>query len=221
MNDYENKEIGWIKLYRSLKQKDFFMDGDYLKLWIYLLLTVNRKKAMVDGIVINPGQTKTGRKMLATNVNLNESKIERILTYFESEQQIEQQKTNKYRVISILNWKQYQQDEQQNEQQPTTEQQQKTQTRSYKKENKEKNIIEGRSEKFQKLFEDFREMRKKIKKPMTLKAEELLLSKLSGEIESVQIAMLEQSIVNGWSSVYPIKEEKAKAPYVAIIGERK
>ena len=50
-------------------------------------------------------------------------------------------------------------------------------------------------------------MRVKIKKPMTPRARKLLLGhlqKLSGD-EGEQIAILEQSILNGWQDVYALK----------------
>ena len=54
---------------------------------------------------------------------------------------------------------------------------------------------------------DFEQMRVKIKKPMTPRARKLLLGhlqKLSGD-EGEQIAILEQSILNGWQDVYALK----------------
>lgn len=54
---------------------------------------------------------------------------------------------------------------------------------------------------------DFEQMRTKIKKPMTPRARKLLLGhlqKLSGD-EGEQIAILEQSILNGWQDVYALK----------------
>lgn len=54
---------------------------------------------------------------------------------------------------------------------------------------------------------DFEAMRVKIRKPMTPRARKLLLGhlqKLSGD-EGEQIAILEQSILNGWQDVYALK----------------
>lgn len=54
---------------------------------------------------------------------------------------------------------------------------------------------------------DFEQMRVKIRKPMTPRARKLLLGhlrKLSSD-EGEQIAILEQSILNGWQDVYALK----------------
>jgi hypothetical protein len=64
---------------------------------------------------------------------------------------------------------------------------------------------------FEKTFEDFRSMRNKIRKPMTPKAEELLLNKLQkmcGSNELLKIKLLNQSIINCWQDIYDIKIEK-------------
>ena len=56
----------------------------------------------------------------------------------------------------------------------------------------------------------FAEHRKKLKKPMTDRAKELLLSKLSkmASTEQEQIAILNQSIVNGWQGVFALGGER-------------
>lgn len=56
----------------------------------------------------------------------------------------------------------------------------------------------------------FAEHRKKLKKPMTGRAKELMLSKLSkmASTEQEQIAILNQSIVNGWQGVFPLGGER-------------
>ena len=71
-------------------------------------------------ILIKEGQLITGRKALSAATGIPESTIEDILRLFESEQQIRQQKTTKYRLITILNWKEYQE----SDNKATTKQQQ-------------------------------------------------------------------------------------------------
>lgn len=65
---------------------------------------------MHDGhlILLKEGELITGRKELSKATGIPETTIERILKMLESEHQIGQQKTNKYRVITILNWKEHQ-----------------------------------------------------------------------------------------------------------------
>lgn len=61
---------------------------------------------------------------------------------------------------------------------------------------------------FTKTWKDFREMRKKNRKPMTKRAEELIIKELNklSKNKDVQIAILNQSIMNSWQGVFPLKE---------------
>jgi len=58
----------------------------------------------------------------------------------------------------------------------------------------------------------FMEFRKSIKKPMTDHAVNLLISKLNGLSNYIpeQIEIINQSIVNGWQGVFPLKNEQAQ-----------
>ena len=63
----------------------------------------------------------------------------------------------------------------------------------------------------QETYKEFKRMRTKIKKPMTEKAEEMLLNKLmklSKEDITLAIKLLEQSIYHCWLDVYDLKTEK-------------
>ncbi len=113
---------GWIKLHRKLLENPIATkDSDYLAVWIYLLLSATHKEydTLFKGkrITLKKGQLITGRKAIAKKFKIDESKVQRILKTLENEQQIEQQNGNQNRLITILSWDKYQQDEQQIEQQ--------------------------------------------------------------------------------------------------------
>lgn len=103
---------GWIKLHRQLKEKGYYQNSQYVHLWVHLLLSANHKEHEFmwnnNIILIKEGQLITGRKQLCQETGIPESTIERILNMLENEHQIEQQKTTKYRLITILNWNQFQ-----------------------------------------------------------------------------------------------------------------
>ena len=154
----ENYTTGFIKLFRSLKDKGWYKKSEYVHLWIHILIKVTHTgiEFMFNGknIKLNPGQFITGRKMLSNETGINESKIERILNFFEkSEQQIEQQKTNKNRLITVLSWSLYQNNKQQSEQQlnnkRTTSEQQ---VNTYKNDKKEKNEENEKNKRIKKEF---------------------------------------------------------------------
>lgn len=152
INDIQsNYQCGYVKLFRSLKNKGWYKKSDFVHLWIHILIKASHKQTEIwfngKSIELKAGQFVTGRTILHNETGIQESKIERILTYFEKiEHQIEQQKTTKNRLISIVSWEQYQQTEQQTEQQlnnkrTTTEQQLNT-YKNVKNNKNEKNIKE-------------------------------------------------------------------------------
>lgn len=113
---------GWIKLHRKLLENPIVCkDKDYLAVWIYLLLNATHTEydTLFRGkrITLQKGQLITGRKSVSEKLKIDENKVQRILKTLENEQQIEQQKSNKNRLITIVSWNKYQQNEQQNEQQ--------------------------------------------------------------------------------------------------------
>jgi len=123
MSDYS-----WISLHRRLRSSGIYKDSQAVHLWVHLLLSANHKDKKVlvgNGFVeIKTGQLLTGRKALSKATGINESKIFRLLKLFESDRQIEQQKTTKYTVISIVKYSQYQRSEQQTNNKRTTNEQQ-------------------------------------------------------------------------------------------------
>lgn len=139
---------GWIKLHRQVLDNPVVCkDSEYFAVWCYLLLeaTHQDKSIVFNGkrITLQPGQLITGRKSVSEKFNIEESKVQRILKTLESEHQIEQQTSNKNRLITIVNWQMYQESEQQNEQQVnnkcTTSEQQVNTNKNVKNEKNEKN----------------------------------------------------------------------------------
>lgn len=142
---------GWIKLHRKILDHPIvFKDPDHFAVWMYLLLNATHTNYDVvfknKRITLNPGQLITGRKSIARQTKVNESKVQRILKTFEIEQQIEQQTSNSNRLVSILNWGSYQNNEQQIEQQVnnewTTSEQRVNTNKNVKKVEKVKNVKE-------------------------------------------------------------------------------
>ena len=105
-------ENGWIKLHRKLLSNPIMKRPSWAWLWVVLLLKANHnEKKMIwnDNIVIvKEGQFITGRKELSKETGIPETTIERILDFLETGHQIGQQKKNKFRLITIVNWKEYQ-----------------------------------------------------------------------------------------------------------------
>ena len=220
---------GWISLHRKLLENPVVCkDNDHLAVWIYLLLNATHSgyDTMFEGvrITLNPGQLLTGRKSISSKLKVSESKVQRILKTFEIEQQIEQQTTPRNRLISILNWNQYQQSEQLFEQQlnnkrTTTEQQVNTNNK-VNKENKVNNANKGNkglSEIINSYTTDaglvdaltgYIETRKTLKKPLTDKALKMVLTKLDklGKTIPEKTEIINQSVMNSWQGIFELKQ---------------
>lgn len=135
---------GYVKIHRALCEKGYYKDSHYVHLWIHCIMkaTYQEKEYLFNNKIhhLMPGQFIAGRKSLSKETGIQESKVERILKVFETERQIEQQKTNKFRIITISNWNKYQVDEQQMNNKRTTSEQQVNTNKKDKKEKKEKKI---------------------------------------------------------------------------------
>lgn len=118
---------GWIKLHRKILTNPQ-LKGRRLALWVTLLLlaTHDEQECTFKGerITLESGQLITGRKYLSQNSGFAESGIESVLAMLEKEQQIRQQKSNKNRLITIIQWEKCQQKEQQTDNKVTTNRQQ-------------------------------------------------------------------------------------------------
>ena len=126
---------GWLKLYRSILDSAVFQDAEILKVWIWLLCSVSFEQhdIICCGKVIHlkSGQIATGRKKIAQCTDLNETKVYRALTALKSLGNIEIKATNKYSIITVVNWDKYQEEngkrttnEQQTNSKQTSEEQQ-------------------------------------------------------------------------------------------------
>lgn len=80
---------------------------------------------MMNGslVTLKRGQLLTGRKALSTTSGISENIVRSILNQFEINQQITIQKTNRYSIITVLNYDIYQGDNQPNTNQSPTEHQ--------------------------------------------------------------------------------------------------
>lgn len=110
-------------------------------LWVNLLLLAAHQehRFIWNGKeeVVLEGQIYTGRKSLSEQTGIAESTIEDILKFLEKQHQIRQQKTSKFRLITIENWKKYQTSDISSDNKATTEQQQ---TDTYNNDKNVKNV---------------------------------------------------------------------------------
>jgi len=221
-----NEKNGWVKLHRKMLDNPIIMkDAEHLAVWMYLLLNATHAEypALFKGkkITLQPGQLITGRKSIASTLSVNESKVRRILDAFESDQQIDRQRSNQNTLISLKNWEKYQLFDQQNDQPSTNERPTSDQPPTTNKKNKnvknEKNVINYSDiPELNTAILEFIKFRKSVKKPMTDRAVSLMIGKLNKLTSNTneQIDIINQSILAGWTDVYPLKKQSGRKEVV-------
>ena len=143
-----NNERGWIKLHRKILDWEWYNDPLVFKLFVHLLLTANHQDKKWFGNLINKGQLITSYPQLSiqlTGKQQAEIGVQRIRTAIgrlKSTGEITVRTTNKYSVITITNYSQYQENNSQTNSPASVQQQttnrQLTTNKNDKKDNNEK-----------------------------------------------------------------------------------
>lgn len=226
---------GFIKVHRKLIQWGWYQDHVVKDLFLHLLLTASFKESEWMGRTIQKGQLITSYGNLANELGFSVQQIRTAVNKLKSTGEITTQSTNRFTIITVVNWGKYQvfewDETSETTSTPTINQQtdnkQATNKQQHRKKDKnEKNVENGKNKKkegadapvavyylldakLDQAIRDFINFRKKIKAPMTERAIDLMMRKLDGMTQdnNEKIAILEQSIMNGWKSVYPLKQE--------------
>ena len=99
---------GWIKLYRKFCEWEWYNISEMVHLYIHLLLNANQKDGEWRGILIKRGQILTGRKTLHEATKISEQTIRTCLDRLKNTKELTIKSTNKYSIITICNYEQYQ-----------------------------------------------------------------------------------------------------------------
>ena len=111
----------WIKLHRKIMDWEWYHDSNTVHLFLHLILMAQRRPTNFRGIQINRGQLLTGRKALSKQTGLSEREIRTCHEHLKATSEIVVQATNKYSIITVLNYNLYNpektESDQQNDQQ--------------------------------------------------------------------------------------------------------
>lgn len=125
-------DTGWIKLHRKLLNWEWYDDIATTRLFVHLLLTVNIEDDNWHGVHVPRGSRITSRAILAKETNLSEQQVRTALKHLISTNEVTKQITNRYALISVVNFDFYQTEQPANQptinqvptnNQPTTNQQ--------------------------------------------------------------------------------------------------
>lgn len=105
---------GWVKLYRDIQQHWIFEDPVKLKIWITLLSRASHKKNKVNVgyqlVELLPGQLVFGLNKFAGDINIERSKLYRIIKMMAADEMIDYdtETYNNFSIVTIRKWQQYQ-----------------------------------------------------------------------------------------------------------------
>lgn len=141
----------FIKLNRKILDWEWYKDANTFKLFIHLLLTANVKDKKWQGIIVKRGELITSVKSLTQQTGLTTFQVRRALDNLITANTATKKTTNKYTVISILNYEKYQAYSKQDNKRTTNEQQtnnkRTTTTKEYKEyiKNDKKGVRKGKA----------------------------------------------------------------------------
>ncbi len=99
---------GWVKLHRSITDWEWYKEPYTRLIFEHLLYTANHAPAKWRGIDIEPGQTVTSIKKLAEANGITEQRTRTAINHLKSTGEITSKATNKYTLITVVNWALYQ-----------------------------------------------------------------------------------------------------------------
>ncbi len=173
---------GWIKLHRKLLDSSIFTSDSGLRIWIWCLLRANHDECDVfvgiHKVHLMPGQFIFGRESASESLGISPSTVRNWINILQQDSRIDIKPTNKYSVISVLNWNDYQSLDNKKDNRITTEKQQ---NNTDKNEKNEKNIYINENplsedSSFEKEMQD-REQEEKIEETELSVGEQYLKSK--------------------------------------------
>ena len=100
--------VGHIKLHRRILDWEWFDDEKTFRLFIYLLLKANWKPKPWKNIDIKRGQLATSVTSLSQNLGYTSSEIRSRLSSLTNSKEISTQTTNRFTVITICKYEDYQ-----------------------------------------------------------------------------------------------------------------
>lgn len=99
---------GYVKLFRKMVDWEWYGDPNTKAVFLHLLLTANYKRTRYREVTLKPGQTVIGRKSLAETLGMSERNVRTALNRLKTTNEIATKATNKFTIVTIVNWESYQ-----------------------------------------------------------------------------------------------------------------
>ena len=99
---------GFVAMPRKIKEWRYYTDANTYRLFTHLIYSATWKPISKGEIDLLPGQLITGRKILASELRLSEQEIRTSLNKLKTSQEITIKATNKFSIITVCKWDEYQ-----------------------------------------------------------------------------------------------------------------
>ena len=213
---------GWVPVKRQIQEHWLWKDKPFSQgqAWIDLIMLANYedKKMPYKGEIITceRGTVNLSISYLANRWGWSRHKARNFLNLLESDGMVTVKATTNRTTITVENYSVY-------NDVPTTKGQrgdsegtargQRGDTTNNINNNNNINNKYNDDPKLDAAVHEFVAFRKKIKKPMTDHAIKLMIAKLNKLTTDIdeQVEILNQSILNGWQGIYPLKQEEKKS----------
>ena len=124
---------GWIKIWRQLLDWEWADVPEMMALWVHLILSANFEEKEWHGITIGTGQLVTTYAQLAAQSGLSEKQVRTCMARLAESGQITIERAGKRQLVSISNYKQFQEIEIEEGQEKGSEMADKRQTKGRQK----------------------------------------------------------------------------------------
>ena len=105
---------GWVKVHRQALENGWLKNHRLWAFLSYCLLKASHKETTVtvgyQRVQLLPGQFVFGRKQAAADLDMTERQIRTVLNRLISGQNLSVQTTNKFSIVTVVNWRAYQGD---------------------------------------------------------------------------------------------------------------
>lgn len=131
---------GWVKMHRRFLEWEWYLDYPTKVVFIHLLLRARWDEGYWKKVKLQRGQIAIGRKTLAKETGLSEQQVRTALAHLKSTNEITIESTNRFSVITIVNYDLYQSEQIESTNESTSEMS-RSQPQIKKKEIKNSNYI--------------------------------------------------------------------------------
>jgi len=101
-------ENGFIKIHRSILNWEWYDDPNTMRVFIHLLLNAQWEDSRYHGYEVPKGSLVIGRKELSEELGITERAVRTALNHLKTTNEVTIKTTNKFSVVTIVNWEKYQ-----------------------------------------------------------------------------------------------------------------